>query len=126
MSDDACTTLARRDVLLLRTGGEVLEVVVFRRLSVVGRWGDPETGSVSSVRVSLVHNVPSSRGVAGACGVCTSEAPCGLLTVNLGMRADVVQAGAVGGSERLHGDWRAEPSEPETRGSTPTTGSRLL
>ena len=65
----------------------MLEVVVFRLLSVVDSWGDPATG-VFSVRVSLVRTVPSSRKVAGARGVCTSEAPHGRLTVNLGMRTD--------------------------------------
>ena len=55
MSGDACKALARRDVLLLRAGGDVLEVVVFRRLIAVGSWGDPGTG-VSSVRVPFLKN----------------------------------------------------------------------
>ena len=121
MSGDACKVLARRDVLLLRADGEVLEVVVFSLLIPVDNWGDPATG-VSSVRVSLVHSVPSSHGVPGARGVCTSSTPCGCLAVNLGSRSKVVSAGAVDGAEHRRGDLRDETPTPVASGSTQTHG----
>ena len=43
-SGDACKALVRRGVLLLWAGGEVMEVVVFRRLSVVDSWVILEQG----------------------------------------------------------------------------------